>query len=127
MNIDKRDKLDRVLSDLQHALNQEGTIVVVEGPNDEKALQALEIKGHVVQLSKKSYAELAEELAGKCSEVIILTDFDTYGIKAAKGLRDSFLNECVKTNLTFRDRFKKLLGYTEFEDVPSLLENEMNR
>ncbi|MFC2175266.1 toprim domain-containing protein [archaeon] len=124
--VEKADKLNRLLSDLQEALD-EGAIAVVEGPNDEKALRALGIDGKVAQLSKTPYSELAEKLAKNCREVIILTDFDAYGEKAAKGLRDSFLNECVRVDLSFRTRFKKLLGYTVFEDVPSLFENEINR
>jgi len=124
--VEKADKLNRLLADLQAALDG-GAIAVVEGPNDEKALRALGIDGAVAQLSKRPYSELAEKLAGKCREVIILTDFDAYGKKAAKGLRDSFLNECVRVDLSIRTRFKKLLGYTEFEDVPSLFENEINR
>ena len=122
--VDKREKLERLLSDLQHSLD-EGAKAVVEGPNDEKALRALGITGKAKQLSRKTFSELAEEIAGECSEAIILTDFDSYGNKAAKGLKDSFLNECLKVDLTFRERFKKLLGYTEFEDIPSLWENEM--
>jgi len=118
--VEKAEKLERLLSDLQYALDH-GAIAVVEGPNDEKALRALGITGKAAQLSKKSYSELAEELAGKAGEAIILTDFDTYGKKAARGLRESFSNECVKANLTFRSRFRKLLGYAEFEDVPSLI------
>ncbi|MCK4327185.1 MAG: toprim domain-containing protein [Candidatus Diapherotrites archaeon] len=124
--VEKADKLNRLLADLQSALDS-GAIAVVEGPNDERALRTLGMKGRVEQLSRTPYSELAEKLAGKCQEVIILTDFDAYGKKAAKGLRDSFLNECVRPDLSFRTRFKKLLGYTEFEDVPSLFENEINR
>jgi len=121
--VEKAEKLDRLLSDLQAALD-EGAVVVVEGPNDAAALKTLGIEGRVEQLSRKPYAALAAELSGHCTEVIILTDFDAYGRKAAASLRDSFLNECVRTNLVFRDRFKKLVGYTEFEDVPSLLESQ---
>ena len=118
--VEKAEKLERLLSDLQYALDH-GAIAIVEGPNDEKALRALGITGKAAQLSKKSYSELAEELAGNTSEAIILTDFDTYGIKAARKLRDSFSNECIKTNLSFRTRFRKLLGYVELEDMPSLI------
>ena len=122
----KAEKLEKLLDDLQAALDK-GSVAVVEGPNDEKALRALGITGKAAQLSKRTYSELAEQLAGECREVVLLTDFDAYGNKAAKGLRDSFLNECVRVDMSFRTRFKKLLGYTEFEDVPSLFENEMNR
>ncbi len=125
-NLEKSDKLNRLLIDLQDAVD-DGVIIVVEGPNDEKALRALGIKGRVEQLSKKPITELAEKLAQECKEVIILTDQDAYGNKAATNLRDSFSNECVKTNLLIRERFKKLLGYTYFEDIATLFENEMNR
>ncbi len=124
--VEKRDKLEKLLSDLQYALDN-GAVIVVEGPNDEKALRSLQITGPVNQLSRKTFSELAEELAVNYSNVIILTDFDSYGKKAAKDLRDFFSNECLKPDLLFRERFHKLLSYVEFEDVPTLFENEMNK
>ena len=124
--VNKSEKLQRLLADLQHALDL-GAIVVVEGPNDAKALGALGIEGRIAQLSKKPISALAEELSGECREVILLTDCDDYGEKAMKNLRDAFSNECVAVDISFRTRFKKLLGFIEFEDVPSLFENEINR
>lgn len=126
MEPDKSDKLNRLLDDLRHAIAQ-GAIVVVEGPNDEKALRAFGISGRIEQLSKKPITDLVQRLSRECKEVIILTDFDTYGQRAARMLRDSFLNECVNANMSFRTRFKKLLGYTHFEDTPTLFEKETNR
>ena len=120
IDVETDEKLEKLLSDLQYAIDN-NAIVVVEGPNDEKALRALGIHGKVAQLSKKPYSELAEELVGITNEAIILTDFDNYGKKAAVKLRDSFSNECIKVDTTFRKRFKKLFDYVEFEDIPSLI------
>ncbi len=117
-------KVERLLSDLQDALDH-GAIAVVEGPSDEKALRSLGVRGNIAQLSRKPYSELAEGIAGKASKAIILTDFDRYGEKAAKGLRNSFSNECIAADLSFRARLKALLGYVELEDIPSLIENKI--
>lgn len=120
----KAEKLHRLLSDLQQSLD-EGAVAVVEGPNDARALRALGVSGNVVQLSKMPISELAEVLSGKSRKAVILTDFDDYGEHAMEKLRDALTNECVAADTSFRERFKKLLGHTEFEDVPTLLENEL--
>ena len=122
--VEKTDKIRRLLEDLQDAMDK-GIPVVVEGPGDAKALVGLGLDGKVVTLSKKPVADIVQHLSQETKEVIILTDFDTYGVTAAKKLREFFTNECVQVNLSFRTRFKKLLDFVEFEDVPTLVENEI--
>jgi 5S rRNA maturation endonuclease (ribonuclease M5) len=120
------EKIDRLLNDLQHALD-EGIPVVVEGKNDEKALREAGLHGKMFTLSSSSMNELTEEIAREHSEVIILTDFDDFGERAAKKLKDFFLNEAVHPDMDFRKRFKSLLGVVAFEDLPTLLEQEKNQ
>lgn len=119
------DKVNQLLEDLQEKMN-EGIPVVVEGKNDKKALRQIGLEGTIYTLSSTSMNGLAEVISRKNKKVIILTDLDDFGEKAAKKLRDFFLNEAVKPNLVFRTRFRKLLGVTCFEDMPTLLEKEKN-
>ncbi len=120
------EKIDKLLTDLQHEMD-EGIPIIVEGRNDVKALHEAGINGKIFTLSSTSMNELAEKIARKNSEVIILTDFDDFGKKAAEKLKDFFLNEAVKPNMAYRKRFKRLLGITYFEDLPTLLEQEKNQ
>ena len=117
-------KVERLLADLQHEL-AEGTPVVVEGIKDIKAFQDVGVEGKFFRLSSSSMSELAERISSK--KVIILTDFDRFGESAAKKLKDFFLNEDVKPDLSFRKRFRRLLGVVHFEQLPTLLAQERNQ
>ena len=120
------EKIDKLLTDLQHEMD-EGIPVIVEGRKDLKALHAAGLDGKIFKLSSTPMHEIAEKIARENSEVIILTDFDDFGQKAADKLRDFFLNEAVKPNMAYRKRFKRLLGIVYFEDLHTLLEQEKNQ
>jgi 5S rRNA maturation endonuclease (ribonuclease M5) len=119
-----QEAVDKLFRDLRVAL-EDGAPAIVEGPNDESALRSLGFEGRFVRLSAMSYSELAETLAREgVRRVIVLTDFDKYGEQCARKLRDAFLNESIHPDLIIRKRFKALTGVVEFENLPSLLENE---
>jgi len=120
------EKVTKLLSDLQLDMD-EGIPVVVEGKNDRSALRQSGLDGLVLTLSSTSMNELVEKIACSCREAIILTDFDSFGEKAAKKLKDLFFNEAVRPNLSYRKRFRKILGLVHFEDLPSLLSQEKNK
>jgi len=120
------EKIDHLLTDLQNAMD-EGIPVVVEGKNDEKALREAGLHGKMFTLSSSPMNELAETIARENRTVIILTDFDDFGERAAKKLKDFFLNEAVHPDMSYRKRFKSLLGVMAFEDLPTLLEQEKNQ
>jgi 5S rRNA maturation endonuclease (ribonuclease M5) len=120
------EKIEKLLMDLQDEL-EEGKPLIVEGRKDKKALKAIGLKGEFHTLSSTSMTELAEKISRRHKEVIILTDLDDFGEKAAKKLKDLFFNESVKANTSFRKRFQRLLGVLEFEDLPTLLSQEKNQ
>lgn len=120
------EKIVKLLTDLQHEMN-EGIPVVVEGKRDREALASVGLRGRILTLSSTSMNELVEGVSCSCREVIILTDLDSFGEKAAEKLKELFFNEAVKPNLSFRRRFRKLLGLVHFEDLPSLLNQERNQ
>ena len=120
------EKIVKLLTDLQYEMN-ESIAVVVEGKKDHEDLTSTGLKGRILTLSSISMNELVEGISCSCKEVIILTDFDSFGEKAAEKLRELFFNEAVKPNLSFRRRFRKLLGLVHFEDLPSLLNQEKNQ
>lgn len=120
------EKVVKLLTDLQHDMS-EGIPVVVEGKKDREALTSSGLDGRILTLSSTSMSELVERVSCSCREVIILTDFDSFGEKAAEKLKELFFNEAVKPNLSFRRRFRKLLGLVHFEDLPSLLNQEKNQ
>lgn len=120
------EKINKLLTDLQHDMD-EGIPVVVEGRKDREALETAGIHGKMFTLSSTQMNVLAEKIARENREVIILTDLDDFGQKAAKRLKDFFLNEAVRPNMAYRKRFKRLLGVLYFEDLPTLLEQEKNQ
>ena len=52
--------------------------IIVEGPNDKKALEYFGIHD-IVTLSKKPLFEIIEDVATKTDKVVILTDYDKKG------------------------------------------------
>ncbi|MCD4740721.1 toprim domain-containing protein [archaeon] len=120
------EKIQKLLTDLQHEMS-EGIPVIVEGKNDKKALKCAGLNGKIHTLSSTSMHELAEKISRTNSQVIILTDLDDFGETAAQKLKDLFLNEAVKTDLTYRKKFKHIIGVRCFEDMPTLLEQEKNQ
>jgi len=70
-----------------------GTVVVVEGERDRRALRRLGLEGPVVLVHRgRTLSEIAQDLSATAKRVIILTDWDTEGGHLAQRLRE-FLGE----------------------------------
>jgi len=66
-----------------------GTVVVVEGERDRRALRRLGLRGPIVLVHRgRTLAETAHDLASHARRVIILTDWDTEGGHLAQRLRE---------------------------------------
>ncbi len=119
-----QEAVEKLFLDLKAEID-DGTPILVEGPEDEKALRHLGIDGRFVRLSKVPYHEIAAQLSAEgVRKIIILTDFDDYGEQSARKLKGFFLNESIQADVSFRKRFKALTGLVEFQYLPALLESE---
>lgn len=68
--------------------SRNGWVVVVEGKKDVRSLRAIGVSGEIVVFT--GFASTADTL--KDSNVIILTDFDSKGIKIEKGLVEALIS-----------------------------------
>jgi len=84
------------------ALVNEDIPIIVEGPNDRKALEALGIT-QIVTLGKDPLYKVAEDLAKRTKRVIILTDFDKKGKFLYGRLKRSFERIGVQVDRSFRE------------------------
>ncbi len=119
-----QEAVDKLFLDLKAEI-EDGTPILVEGPEDEKALRLLGCDARFIRLSKVPYHEIAAQLSAEgIRRIIILTDLDDYGEQSARKLKGFFLNESIQADVSFRKRFKALTGVVEFQYLPSLLESE---
>lgn len=94
--------------------------VIVEGERDERSLRALGLAGDIVRVnSGDSIFHLAESLAGRHPEAIILTDWDRRGGVLARLLRDALEANGVRYDDDLRARIA-VLCRKDIKDVESL-------
>lgn len=77
--------------------------IIVEGPNDEKALRELGIDNRIYQLSKRPLFQVIEAVTGNERQVIILTDLDKEGKKLYGTLSSGLQNHGVEIDNRFRE------------------------
>lgn len=98
----------------------EGTVILVEGRKDRQALAVLDIEGEIVQVQDaRGIFGVAEELARKGQEAIVLTDWDRKGGQLAELLRHALKANGVRYDDTIRARMSAL-GKKEIKDIESL-------
>ncbi len=74
---------------LQSDSRAPGTVVVVEGERDRRALRRLGLRGSVVLVHRgRTISETAQHLTATARHVIILTDWDTEGGHLAQRLKE---------------------------------------
>ena len=103
------------VEELQECVRElEGKLVIVEGKKDSRALKSLGVK-NIMQLGGMPLAEFALHVS-KChpssgsdrgEEVVILTDFDSEGVKIAAKLECLLKKHRVLVNTRLRNRFRK--------------------
>ncbi len=99
----------RELEELASEMNHYVDAVVVEGPHDKKTLKLLGYKKLILTCSKRSYNDLADLVAKKKSNVVILTDFDEQGTLLNRRLSKLFEKRGVKIDRFYRRSFQRLL------------------
>ncbi|HTT14950.1 MAG TPA: toprim domain-containing protein [Thermoplasmata archaeon] len=87
-----------------------GTVILVEGERDRRALRRLGIPGPVVAVHRgQSLAGSAQALVGSSRRVILLTDWDTEGGHFAQRFRDLLSAEPARLDLEYRRRLARIL------------------
>ncbi len=114
------DSLIKIIDDLN---KEEGTILIVEGKRDIKALRSFGFKGKILE-----YRQLLEFLhkEGTIKKFILLVDFDKEGKKICKKLYNLLSIKGYKVDLYYWRKiseFKKF-GINEIEDIYTYLKNE---
>lgn len=99
----------RELEELASEMNHYVDAVVVEGPHDKKTLKLLGYKKPILTCSKQSHNDLADLVAKKKSNVVILTDFDEQGTLLNRRLSKLFEKRGVKVDRFYRRSFQRLL------------------
>jgi dTMP kinase len=112
------DELEELFSQLKE--RSEGTVILVEGRKDRLALACLGIGGAIVQVQDaRGIFGVAEDLARKGQEAIVLTDWDRKGGQLAELLRNALKANGVRYDDTIRARMS-MLCKKEIKDIESL-------
>jgi len=114
------------LNDIVQALNNEiknNAMIVVEGPNDARALEELGVVGKPFLYSHKSNQIGLFLLAYSVSKVIILVDNDKEGWSICKRLVSMFSVRGIKYDTWYRKEFYKIGegSILHLEEFPSLI------
>ena len=87
-----------------------GTVVVVEGERDRRALRRLGVRGTILLVHRgRTISETAQQLAGSARHVIILTDWDTEGGHLAQRLKEFLGVGRSGADLEYRRRLARIL------------------
>jgi dTMP kinase len=112
------DELEELFRQLKE--RPEGTVILVEGRKDRLALACLGIGGAIVQVQDaRGIFGVAEDLARKGQEAIVLTDWDRKGGQLAELLRNALKANGVRYDDTIRARMS-MLCKKEIKDIESL-------
>ncbi|MEM2109160.1 MAG: toprim domain-containing protein [Candidatus Odinarchaeota archaeon] len=82
--------------------------IIVEGRKDVESLRRIGVTGIIYSLNGRSVSEIVEELE-HYGEVIILTDYDSEGVKIKNKLVKDFQLVGVKVNLRYYRLLKRIL------------------
>lgn len=97
-------------------IRHSGSIIVVEGKKDKKALGKLGIK-NIIELNKKPLFEIIEDIAGKNKNCVILTDLDKKGRELYGKLNSGLQSFGVKVDNSFRNFLFKETKLRQIEGV----------
>ncbi len=87
-----------------------GTVIVVEGERDRRALRRLGVVGSVVAVHRgRTLAGTAHALVASSSRVILLTDWDTEGGHLAHRLKELLGADRTRLDLEYRRRLARIL------------------
>jgi 5S rRNA maturation endonuclease (ribonuclease M5) len=125
----KARKLEGLLKLVQKLDRQSSKIpILVEGKNDRLALRRLGIRGEIMCI--KSSSNILYDILDDVSstEIILLVDFDDYGISLAKNIIQHLEKKRIKVNTHFWRRLKALVrrDVKDVEGIVSYLEKLKN-
>lgn len=87
-----------------------GTVVVVEGERDRRAVRRLGWSGEIALVHRGArLAEIAQSLADAPRKVIVLTDWDSEGGQIARRLREFLESDTAELDLEYRRRLALVL------------------
>jgi 5S rRNA maturation endonuclease (ribonuclease M5) len=118
---EKAEKIFQILEALAEA-SVKGTLIVVEGEKDVKALRALGITGTVltVKTGGKSFLDAVSEIEKLgVYDVILFLDFDRRGKEGTKRLKQSLERAKIKPNTKLWRKLSALVG-KEIQCIESL-------
>lgn len=95
--------------------------IIVEGPKDKRALEAIGAR-EVFTLSRKPLFAIAEDIASNFDEVILLTDFDSKGKELYGCLARIFSRLGVKIDPYFRKTLQKHARISHIEGLITVLQ-----
>ena len=127
----KAEKLVQLLERLAEEATK-GTLIVVEGQNDIKALQELAIKGNIlsVKTAGRSFLDILTQIEEQnVSEVILLLDFDRRGKEWTRRLKQRLEEKRIKVNTSFWNKLHAFVGRNikDIEGLPAYLETLKKR
>ena len=87
-----------------------GTVVVVEGEKDRRALRRLGVRGRITPLHDgRRLSGVAQSLARRGARVVVLTDWDSEGGHFAHRLKGFLQAEHIDFDLDLRRRLARIL------------------
>jgi 5S rRNA maturation endonuclease (ribonuclease M5) len=112
------EELFYLLKEIEEIVN----IVVVEGQRDVKALRSLGFKGNIVSYSQLgvSDSDLVSDIGSRCSNVLLLTDFDDEGLIINNKLKRLLELSGVKVEIGLRREFGRFMARLGVYAVESL-------
>ncbi|WP_328591220.1 toprim domain-containing protein [Methanolobus halotolerans] len=100
-------------------LTEEGTIIIVEGKRDVRALNKLGIDGHFEMATHHSLSNFCENIVNTGKNIVILTDWDRRGNILMSDLTKHFQSFGTNPDVRIRERLRSIVQ-KEIKDVESL-------
>ncbi len=115
---DTLEEIEKLLTDLKERPDR--MVILVEGKKDRAALTCLGVGGDIVQVQDAGgILGVAEDLARRGKEAIILTDWDRKGGQLAELLRNALRANDVRFDDRLRARLS-MISKKEIKDIESL-------
>lgn len=114
------ENIEEIIEELLQ-LAREGTVIIVEGKRDVRALNKLGITGHFEMATHHSLSNFCENIVNNSSSksIVILTDWDRRGNLLMSNLTKHFHSLGANPNVRIRERLAAITQ-KEIKDVESL-------
>jgi 5S rRNA maturation endonuclease (ribonuclease M5) len=122
----KAERLRQLIEKIVMETNK-GTIVVVEGQNDVRALRQLTFEGKIISTKThgRNFLSVISEIENQATihGIIVLLDFDRSGIEWTKRLQKYLEEKRIKVNTNYWKELRGLVGHDikDIEGLPTYL------